>query len=381
MANLRIPYLQWRDGRPRWEPGPALRAAGHKGRNLCDPAGRWLGLEAAIEAARAINADIEARRGADGRLPRPQRPVKSGRTCEALWQRWRTSPAFERLGAKTRADYAWKIEIFLAEFGEAPIAAVSKPQLFGLWEELHGSRGHTLANGVLACVSSMFSYAEMAGWREAATNPAKQMRRPKPAERLVLWLPAELECLVATADGMGCASVADAILIALYSGQRQGDVLALPPRLFEEGRIRLTQSKRKALLDCPLTDQLALRVAKIRARWSAAGVASRATVVARESDGQPYGSTHFQHLFAAVRAEAAKVIPAIAGKKFQDLRDTAVTRLALAGCSMPEIGAITGHSQKTIADVLKHYLVMQPEMADAAIAKLQAWMTREGIAV
>ena len=26
MATIKIPYFQWRSGRPRWEPGPGLRA-------------------------------------------------------------------------------------------------------------------------------------------------------------------------------------------------------------------------------------------------------------------------------------------------------------------------------------------------------------------
>ena len=42
---------------------------------------------------------------------------------------------------------------------------------------------------------------------------------------------------------------------------------------------------------------------------------------------------------------------------FHDLRGTAVTRLALAGCTVPEIAAITGHSLKDVEAILDaHYL-------------------------
>ena len=40
--KLSIRYLKWRDGRPRWEPGPTLRAKGWKGRDLKSEQGEWL---------------------------------------------------------------------------------------------------------------------------------------------------------------------------------------------------------------------------------------------------------------------------------------------------------------------------------------------------
>jgi hypothetical protein len=69
--------------------------------------------------------------------------------------------------------------------------------------------------------------------------------------------------------------------------------------------------------------------------------------------------------------------PSVADKRFQDLRDTAVTRLALAGCELPKIAAITVHSLTSITAIIKHYPVLQPAMADAAIAKLSAWLAAQ----
>jgi integrase len=58
---------------------------------------------------------------------------------------------------------------------------------------------------------------------------------------------------------------------------------------------------------------------------------------------------------------------------FHDLRGTAVTRLALAGCSVPQIAAITGHSLKDVQSILEtHYLGGTLELAEAAIIKLNA---------
>jgi hypothetical protein len=48
---------------------------------------------------------------------------------------------------------------------------------------------------------------------------------------------------------------------------------------------------------------------------------------------------------------------------------------------VPEIMSITGHSMASVHTVLRHYLALHPEMADAAIGKLVAWKEDRGMAV
>jgi hypothetical protein len=49
-----------------------------------------------------------------------------------------------------------------------------------------------------------------------------------------------------------------------------------------------------------------------------------------------------------------------------------VTRLAVAGCTVPEIAAITGHSLKDVQDILdRHYLSRDQALAETAIRKLE----------
>jgi hypothetical protein len=58
---------------------------------------------------------------------------------------------------------------------------------------------------------------------------------------------------------------------------------------------------------------------------------------------------------------------------FHDRRGTAATRLALAGCSVPQIAAITGHSLGDVEGILEtHYLGGTVEVAEAAMMKLDA---------
>ena len=57
---------------------------------------------------------------------------------------------------------------------------------------------------------------------------------------------------------------------------------------------------------------------------------------------------------------------------FNDLRGTAVTRLALVGCTEAEIAAITGHSIRDVRSILDaHYLHRDQALAETAIPKLE----------
>ena len=55
--------------------------------------------------------------------------------------------------------------------------------------------------------------------------------------------------------------------------------------------------------------------------------------------------------------------------------------MARAGATLPEIASITGHSLRSIHQILQHYLAITPELADSGIAKLIAWMEKEKIVV
>ena len=49
-----------------------------------------------------------------------------------------------------------------------------------------------------------------------------------------------------------------------------------------------------------------------------------------------------------------------------------MTRLAVAGCTVPEIAAITGHSLNDVHNILDaNYLDRDPELAENAIRKLE----------
>lgn len=62
----------------------------------------------------------------------------------------------------------------------------------------------------------------------------------------------------------------------------------------------------------------------------------------------------------------------ITGVTFHDLRGTAVTRLALVGCTEAEIATVTGHSLRDVRSIIDtNYLSRDPALAVSAINKLE----------
>ena len=86
------------------------------------------------------------------------------------------------------------------------------------------------------------------------------------------------------------------------------------------------------------------------------------------SRGKPWTKTGFQTSWRKVCDKVG-----VNGLTYHDLRGTAVTRLALAGCTVAEIAAVTGHSLKDVDRILDvHYLGGRKELARSAITKLEA---------
>ena len=83
--------------------------------------------------------------------------------------------------------------------------------------------------------------------------------------------------------------------------------------------------------------------------------------------GQPWTESGFR---AAWRKGC--IASGITNLTFHDIRGTAVTRLAQAGCTVPEIATFTGHSLKDVGNILdSHYLHRDDGLANSAMEKLE----------
>ena len=170
------------------------------------------------------------------------------------------------------------------------------------------------------------------------------------------------------------------LLAALWTRQRQGDLLRLKWFSYDGTYIRLTQSKsirrRKSGKRSTPVRVLIPVGAPLKAVLDAARMGKSAQDnVLLNSHGKPWTSDGFRTSWGKACAAAG-----IVGLTFHDLRGTAVTRLAVAGCTEPEIVTITGHTLKDVRSILDaNYLHRDPALAERAIRKLEARAKREPI--
>jgi integrase len=386
-----LPYGAWRGGRPRFIPGSRERALGFKGKDLKHDDGRWYDLGEAHAWLIARRDDIREQRKTGKKLKSP--PVVRGRAVRDLWHAYIGSDKFKALAASSQLSYKkWINPLQTEALWLAPVGALDPIILKALHERVMAARGLAMANGMMSALSAALAWGRLHGWSpkfngQIAANPASRLDLPGAPVRIRIGTDAEIRALVEASDrvavgGVKLSAIGDAVLTGLFSGQRKKDVLAFIPGEQSNSRIELVQSKTGARVSIPMAPRLVERIGAGRARRARAGYAVTApNIVIHEGIGRPYNGVTFADHFQQVRAEAIKACPSVADFTFPDLRDTAVTWYARAGCTVPEIASITGHSLASIYSILKHYLALDAELADNAVKKLVDYMEREGLAV
>jgi integrase len=148
------------------------------------------------------------------------------------------------------------------------------------------------------------------------------------------------------------------LMLGLWTGQREGDLLRLPWSGYDGVHIRLQQSKGGVRVVIRVGAPLK-RMLDITTKVG--------PLILTNSKGRPWTPDGFR----ASWRKACKTAGVI-GVTFHDLRGTAVTRLAIAGCTEAEIATITGHSLRSVRAILDtHYLSRDPALGDSAITKLE----------
>lgn len=389
------PYVSWRGGRPRFTPSPTLRKAGHQPHDLKHPDGTWFTRGQAVDWSQDLMARLKAKPA-----PKRGRPVAALRqriTLGALvekWQRegrrWREG-SVEPYSKTTRRDYRQKLKVLQDDFPDVwvqPAEALHQPIMQRMYEEIEINRGLATARGVMVILQGCFKWAMTRGHIKMAVNPLVGLDKTMPPPRIRFATRAELAALVAAADGAGRHDVADAIIMGVWTGQRQADRLALQHRGMLKGRRIFRQAKTGAIVHILEAPELEARLAAAQQRRNAAGIDSP-TVLLNENTWRPWKEDNYRHEFAKVRDQAAgkvkgkeaaraDAIESVATLRDQDLRDTAVTWMALAGADIPQIISVTGHSAASAHAILKHYLAQHPQMADEAIRKMISWYDAGG---
>jgi integrase len=278
-------------------------------------------------------------------------------TLLSLLQGFQASEDFIGLAASTRRSYVALIVRIEKTFADFPLAALADPRtrgIFKTWRDrIAADSGRRQADYAWTVLARVLSWGRDRGL--VATNPCERggrLYRSGRADRI--WTAADEAAFLERAP----KHLHLPLLLALWTGQRQGDLLRLPWSAYDGKHIRLRQSKSGKPV-------IILVGAPLKAALDAAS--KRSPIMLTNREGKPWTSDGFRASWRKACAAAG-----VSGVTFHDLRGTAVTRLALVGATEAEIANITGHSLRDVHAILDmHYLARDPALGENAIRKLE----------
>ncbi|TVP94061.1 MAG: hypothetical protein EA338_13150 [Roseinatronobacter sp.] len=175
----------------------------------------------------------------------------------------------------------------------------------------------------------------------------------------MIWTEGPIERFMATAP----VELQRAMILAMHTGQRYGDLIRLRWSDYDGATIRLIQRKTDQAVYLPCTSQL---------KQALDSIPRQCPYILARADGRPWftakndkelskqwtAQTKRCGLYAEDEAERLEL---------GDLRGTAVTLMAEAGCTVPQIVAVTGHTLESATRILERYMARTSRMAEAAI--------------
>jgi integrase len=322
------------------------------------------------------------------------RPAGRQPTMADLVARYRASRLYPSAAASVR-NYEWAIARILewtaqgGAPGALPLSAIGRRACNEFYEALLATGRTAAAGQIMRVLNIVLEHGVTEEFFEV--SPARKLRINGTPPRGIAFPRAALAAFVATADALGYPGIATAMAINHWLGQRPVDIVKLPRNRYRDGTFWIFQQKTRAYIPVPHSPAVAARVEAELRRQAEAGQA--ATTLLVDLAGRPYAASTFGNHFVAVRdavaseygrfaLDTATVDPATgedrlsidaAALQFRDLRPTAVTELATAGCALPQIAAISGHSLAAVTAIVDRYLVRSGALAAAAADRRLAW--------
>lgn len=288
------------------------------------------------------------------RLTRERVKKADSGTIGSLIDDYRVTAGYLKLAASTRRDYERIFGMIRTEYEAFPVSAIEargSRRLFIDWRDTMKDSPRS-ADMHIALLSSLFAWAK--DQEIILRNPLERVERlHEGTRRDIIWTDQQIGKLLKD----GAPHIRDVALVALWTMQRQADVLTMPCLAFDGVRVMIKQGKTGARVRVAAADAIlpVLRGAKKEGRQR----------VLVNSFGQNWTSDGFR---SSWRKEMARL--GIKGVTFHDLRGTAITfAYAHLDKSHDEkiklIAEISGHSKEDAETIIrKHYLAGQ-EVIDA----------------
>lgn len=342
-------------------------------------------------AARRLLADV-----AHGKDPAQERSAaKREGALKEIADRWMDERVKPKRAARTATEYQAILDRhILPAWGKKKLRELTRPDV----SKVHGSiskTAPTMANRVLAVVSSMWGWSAREGLCAMADNPAQLIERNREEGCERFLTPEELQRLGATlreAETVGLpwpedeskprkkhsrrsenrrtmidARIVAAVRFLLLTGCRVSEVLRLRWADIDFGRGLLLLPVSKTGRRAVVLSGAALEILEAQPRE----VGSEYVFPGRDGGAR----ADIKRPWAAICAHAG-----LDGLRIHDLRHSAASFAAGAGMSLPVIGALLGHSQPATTARYAH-LANDPvrAAADAIADHIEEAMARNAV--
>jgi integrase len=153
---------------------------------------------------------------------------------------YKAAPEFNGLAQSTRRAYLMYIKLVEDEFGDLPLGALADRRVRGEFKSWRDKFGNTprKADFAWTVLARILSFAKDRGI--IAVNPCERGGRLYSGNRRdKIWAEEDIASLLSIAP----KEIQLALMLAIWTGQRQGDLLRLPWSAYDGTYIRFQQSK------------------------------------------------------------------------------------------------------------------------------------------
>lgn len=286
---------------------------------------------------------------------------RSQGTLSGVIREFEATAKWRKLADSTRTEYRRVMTFWEDLYGTCPHVALEDKAFRRdvlKWHDEYSANHPREADNRVTILARILSWAAKDGPLDR--NVLDSFDRAYQGDRSdKIWLPEHVDAFMAVAE----PEMKLALVLALHTGQRQGDILRLAWSNYNGTHLSLRQGKsRRADKPGRLVTILCTKALK----ETLDGLEKRSTLILTTKTGRAFKKRYF-----ADQWEKTCKAAGIEDLHFHDIRGTTVTMLFQAGCNLGEIVSVTGHSLRRAQEILDKYLARTSTMADNAIAKFE----------
>ena len=289
-----------------------------------------------------------------------------------LKEKYLESQDFKLLANKTQKDYVYFLNVMLftsvngrqiSKSRVSTFTGVKARRAYEHWLK----RGISFANHICSVSKKMYSYANEMGYAE--TNPFKTFKCKTTHNRKVTWTREQVKTFLDHCYlSFEYRNLGLIVQMAYEWCQRVGDMrmLKFSNIDFDTGVLNLEQSKRRALVHLPISEDLLEMLTQQKEEFGFQEWVAPYPFARRKSY-EPYTL----HRLSKVARRVLDLCGLPKELRIADLRRTGTTEMVEAGVSMAQIMSVTGHSTP---NSVKPYMKNTYASAENALTKRQTYV-------